>query len=196
MKNFAVFLDRDGVIIKDVNNLETSEQIKLIPNATEAIHLLNKENIPVSVVTNQPGIARGLITEQDLKKIHKDLKEILSNNNAKIDAVYYCPHHPNANVKEYREVCNCRKPEPGMLIQGAKDLNIDIKDCYMIGDRNSDVLAGIKAKCKITINVLTGTNKPILSGSVSQEEINNTKPDYICKDLLEAVQLILRLEKG
>lgn len=189
----AVFLDRDGVIIKDADNLTSPEEIEIIPTAPKAINLLNQKNIPVIVITNQPIIARGKITEQDLEEIHKVLREKLGD--AKLDAIYYCPHHPNADVEKYRVVCKCRKPEPGMLLQGAKEFNVDIKDCYMIGDRNSDILAGKKAGCKATILVKTGENTPITSGTVSKAEIDSAKPDHTCKDILEAVELILKSER-
>jgi D,D-heptose 1,7-bisphosphate phosphatase len=190
----AVFLDRDGVIIRDVDNLTKPEQIELLPNTAKALKLLNKEKIPVIVITNQPVIARGWITEQDIEEIHKVLKEKLAEKNASIDAVYYCPHHPNANLTQYKQVCECRKPEPGMLLQGARDFNINIRDCYLVGDRKSDILAGKKAGCKTTIFVKTGIDKPINSGSVSKSELENVKPDYVCKDILEAVELILKLD--
>lgn len=193
MKVSAVFLDRDGVIIKDVDNLRSINQIVLIPQVIEAIKLLNDAKIPVIVVTNQPVVARGLITEDNLEKIHETIKNMLQVKGAQVDGIYYCPHHPNANVQKYKQACKCRKPEPGMLLQGAKDFNVDIRDCCMIGDRNSDVLTGKKAGCMCTIRVSTGVNKPIVSGSISQSEITDAKPDYICKDLFEAVKIILNL---
>ena len=189
-----VFLDRDGVVIKDVNNLTKPEQIELLPGAAEGIRLLNDARIYVIIITNQPVIARGWVIKVEVEKIHKILENKLNEQGAKIDKFYYCPHHPNATVEKYKKVCNCRKPEPGMLLKGAKDFGVSIGESYMVGDSPSDIFAGKKAGCKANILILGGDNTPIVSGTVSQREMENVKPDYTCQDLYKAAQKILELD--
>lgn len=158
----AIFLDRDGVINKEVNLLNQPEQMELIPGAAEAIKHINKSDFLTVVVTNQPVIARNLCTFDELDFIHAKMETLLGLEGAYINALYLCPHHPDSGYpeerKEYKINCNCRKPAPGMLFQAAKDLNIDLSRSYMIGDRESDIKAGIAAGCKQSI--LIDTNRP------------------------------------
>lgn len=160
-KRPAIFLDRDGVINKEVILLNSVEQMELIPGAAEAIKLINKSDYLAIVVTNQPVIARNLCTLEELDHIHMRMDTLLGQQHAYINALYFCPHHPDSGYpeerKEYKIKCNCRKPAPGMLIKAAEDWNIDLANSYMIGDSDRDVQAGINAGVKRSI--LIETNK-------------------------------------
>ena len=185
----AVFLDRDGVITQDPPHYAYRlDQLKLIPKSAEAIRLLNKNNFQVIVVSNQSGVARGYYKEKDLMKFNYALEEELKKDDAYIDAIYYCPHHPEAKIERYKINCNCRKPKPGMLKKAAKELNIDLKLSFMIGDKLSDIEAGKRAGCK-TIIVKTG---------YGIEELKNKtiNCDYIADDLYYAVKHILYLSSN
>jgi D,D-heptose 1,7-bisphosphate phosphatase len=151
----AVFLDRDGVINYEVDLLHRVEQMQLIPGAAEAIRRINQMGYLAIVVTNQPVIARNLCSFEDLEQIHMQMETLLGHEHAYVNAIYYCPHHPDAGYpeerKEYKIRCNCRKPAPGMLLQAAKDWNIDLENSYMIGDSQRDVEAGHNAGVKQSI---------------------------------------------
>lgn len=151
----AVFLDRDGTINVEVHYLSRADQIELLPTVAETISLLNQRGIPVVVVTNQAGIARGYFPEDQLNGIHERLSEMLGQRNAQLDGIYYCPHHPTEGMGSYRVHCECRKPGPGMLVRAAADLGIDLGRSLMIGDRESDLQAGANAGCTTAL-VLTG----------------------------------------
>lgn len=184
MKNKAVFLDRDGVIIQEPPHYaHTPDQMRLIPGIKEAIRLLNENDFKVIVVTNQAGVAKGYYTEEEVISFNKLMKEELELYNAKIDAILYCCHNSEAKVERYRKDCDCRKPKPGMLKRAEKELNIDLNVSYMIGDKKSDIDAGKSIGCK-TILVLTG---------YGTEELKryDIEYDHIAKDLYEAVINIL-----
>src|SRR6266851_9710002 len=118
-KKPAVFLDRDGVLIEEVNYLTEVGQVRLIPGAAEAVAELNRAGVPVVVVTNQAGVARGYFPEERVAEVHVYLDELLAERGARVDRYYYCPHHPDAAVERYRVECECRKPKPGMLRRAA-----------------------------------------------------------------------------
>lgn len=139
MSTTAVFLDRDDTIIRDVPYLNDPDKIELLPGAAQAIALLNEHDLPVIIVTNQSGIARGLLDEHILKSIHERLTALLSEQGASIDAIYYCPHHPEGSVAELRRECACRKPAPGLLLKAAFDFGLDLKRCYLVGDKPIDI---------------------------------------------------------
>lgn len=158
----AVFLDRDGVISKEVDLLCKPEQLKLIEGVGEAIRYINEKGYLAIVVTNQPVIARNLCSLEELDFIHAKMETLLGHERAYVNAIYYCPHHPDSGYpeerKEYKIKCDCRKPAPGMLLKAANDWNIDLSQSYMIGDRPSDVKAGENAGCKQAIQI--EMNKP------------------------------------
>lgn len=169
----AVFLDRDGVISKEVDLLCRPDQLELIDGAAQAINYINQKGYLAIVITNQPVIARNLCSIEDLEYIHAKLETLLGAEHAYLDALYYCPHHPDAGYpeerKEYKIPCECRKPNPGMLLQAAKDWNIDLSQSYMIGDRESDKRAGENAGVKASL--LIEQNKPFALYKVIQKLI-------------------------
>lgn len=155
----AIFLDRDGTINKYVGFLTRPEQFELIPGVAEAIRLINKSGYLAIVVSNQPVIARGDCTFEELQTIHEKMETLLGREGAFVDAIYYCPHHPDRGFEgerpEYKIDCDCRKPKPGLLLRAAKDWNIDLSQSYMIGDSERDVAAGENAGCREAIRVET-----------------------------------------
>jgi D-glycero-D-manno-heptose 1,7-bisphosphate phosphatase len=190
--NKAVFLDRDGVITKEPPYYAHKiEQLELIPKSAEAIRLLNESGFKVIVVSNQSGVARGYYQEKDIEIYNRAMTKKLEEKNAYIDAIYYCPHYSKATIEKYKIDCDCRKPNPGMLKRAEKDLNLDLKCSFLIGDKMSDTEAGYRAGCK-TILVLTGQGNDELK-KISEM---NIKPDYILRDLYTAVQTINRSNKN
>ena len=152
----ALFLDRDGVLIEEVEYLARLELVKLIPGAAAVVRRFNDAGWRVAVVSNQSGVARGLLPESLLPEVHREIaRQLLEEAGAKIDGFYYCPHHPTAGQGSYRIECDCRKPKPGMLLQAARELGIDLAHSWMIGDRRTDLEAGAAAGCR-TILVQTG----------------------------------------
>ena len=151
-KQKAIFLDRDGTINKYVGFLTDINDFELLPNVVEAIKKINSSGYLAIVVTNQPVIARGEVTYDELQEIHNKMETLLGAEGAYIDAIYYCPHHSHkgyeGEITELKFECDCRKPKPGMLIKAATDFNIDLSQSWMIGDGENDVLAGKNAGCK------------------------------------------------
>jgi len=191
--NRAVFLDRDGVICEDVNYMKNPSQFKLIPGVGSAISLLNDIGLKVVVVSNQSGVARGYLTEDDVKKVNQKMVNELGGS-CHIDAIYYCPHHPEMGSKAYKKECDCRKPNPGMLKFAAQDLNLDLERSFIIGDKMDDILTGYRVGCE-TILVLTGKGRDELEAYTKpnkQLPKNWIKLDYIASDLSEAVLIILK----
>lgn len=180
----AIFLDRDGVLIKDMDKKPVVANFKMLEGVSEAIKKLNQSDYLSIVVTNQPMIAKGFVTFEQVDEVHKQLETALGKNGAYLDDIYFCPHHPEkgfeGEVPELKIDCNCRKPKPGMLLKATQEYNIDLKKSWMIGDRESDIEAGKVAGC--------GT---ILVGSVSTSE----KADYRCQNLSEAIEYILEKQE-
>lgn len=154
-KQKAVFLDRDGTINKYVGFLTKPEQFELLPGVAEAIKKINKSGYLAIVVTNQPVIARGDCTWEELQEIHNKMETELGKEGAFVDAIYICPHHKDKGFEgerpEYKFDCDCRKPKPGLLLNASKDFNIDLSQSYMIGDGENDVLAGDASGCRISL---------------------------------------------
>ena len=151
-KQKAIFLDRDGTLNKYVGFLRNIDDLELIPGVSNAIRRINNSPYLAIVITNQPVIARGEVTYEELDEIHNKLETLLGIDGAYLDAIYYCPHHQDkgfeGEVKELKINCDCRKPKPGMLLKAAKDFNIDLSQSWMIGDDKNDILAGQAAGCK------------------------------------------------
>jgi D-glycero-D-manno-heptose 1,7-bisphosphate phosphatase len=179
---WAVFLDRDGTINEEVEYLDDPDELRLIPGAAEAIHFLNQAGVPAIVVTNQAGVGRGYFSEARVEAIHQQLAKQLAAHDARLDAIYYCPHHPD-------EGCDCRKPKPGMLKGAAREHGLDLSRSFAVGDKVSDLEAGRRAGCR-TVLVLTGY------GTEAQEAFKHSdfQPDFTARDLLEAVRWVLAQE--
>jgi D,D-heptose 1,7-bisphosphate phosphatase len=151
-KQKAIFLDRDGTINKYVGFLRNIDDFELLDGAAEAIRKINNSGYLAVVVTNQPVIARGEVTFEELDEIHKKMETLLGDEGAYLDGIYFCPHHPDkgfdGELPELKISCGCRKPKPGMLLQAAKDYNIDLSSSWMVGDGKNDIECGKNAGCK------------------------------------------------
>ena len=183
-KNKAIFLDRDGTINKSVEFLIKARQFKLIRGAAKAIKEFNRLGFLVIIITNQPVVSWGIIDPKGIEKLHAFLIEKFKKLSARIDGVYFCPHHPASKIPEWGIRCKCRKPAAGMIRKALKDFNIDYKKSFMIGDALIDVLAGQRASLK-TIQVKTGPGHPRLD-----KIYKYVKPDFVAKSLPEAVKII------
>jgi D-glycero-D-manno-heptose 1,7-bisphosphate phosphatase len=184
MKTRAVFLDRDGVINRkaaDGEYVTCWEDFHLLPGVIESIAHLNRAGIRVIVVTNQRCVAKGLLAESDLKKLHGKMSEHLAQAGAFIDAIYYCPHPLEAS-------CDCRKPAPGMLLEAAREHNLDLSASWMIGDSGSDIRAGKSAGCR---TILVSENNAVKQGTESGAVLP-ADADIIAESLLDSIQQILQ----
>lgn len=154
-KQKAIFIDRDGTVNKLVGFLKNIDDFELIDGVTEAIKEINKSGYLAVIITNQPVIARGEVTVEQLDMIHNKMETVLGEEGAYLDAIYYCPHHPDkgyeGEVKELKINCDCRKPKPGLILRAANDFNIDLSKSWMVGDSENDVLAGIAAGCNTAL---------------------------------------------
>jgi D-glycero-D-manno-heptose 1,7-bisphosphate phosphatase len=211
----TVFLDRDGTINREVHHLRRVDQFELLDRAAEAIRLLNESGMRVVVVTNQAAIARGLLSVDGLDEIHTAMHTLLGRHGARVDAIYYCPHHPTEGVGAYRTECSCRKPRPGALKRAAHELQLDLENSFFVGDKRSDLEAGRAAGCG-TILVRTGYGRATeaqlqealqprraetqtVSAARGRPTEHNPSPsrtyhglvDHVAENLLEAAQWIL-----
>jgi D-glycero-D-manno-heptose 1,7-bisphosphate phosphatase len=185
----AVFLDRDGVLVEDVNLLVRPEEMHLYPEVAATLRRAVEDGFELVVVTNQTVVARGLATLAEVDDLHRHLShEIAAAGGPTLEHFYVCPHHPHANLAEYRVVCDCRKPRPGLLARAAAELHIDLERSFFVGDRMSDVVAGARAGC-FTILLETGahTQPPIESVDPIDPSI---RPDRVCRSLPEALAWI------
>ena len=192
----AIFLDRDGTLIEEVGYLQRLEEIQIYPEAFEAVEKINQSGARAIVITNQSAIARGLIREEDLEQVHHFIAEAFRQKKARIDAFYHCPHHPTEGTGANTRACDCRKPQPGLLLRAARDLQLDLGGSYMIGDKLRDTEAGHQAGCG-SILVKTGYGQEELL-SLDKEEASKSslndplqRPDHISVNILEAVNWIL-----
>ena len=184
--NAAVFLDRDGTLIDDIDYLSGFDQIALFPWTVDALRLIARAGYLTVVVTNQSAVARGIVTEDFVRATHAELNRRLERGGAHIDAFYFCPHHPDATIEQYRRECRCRKPEPGMLEDAARDLSIDLSRSWMVGDRWIDVAAGNAASVR-SVLVRSGH-----AARVEEVPAPGIRADAILNNLMEAVGWILR----
>jgi len=187
MAKAAVFLDRDGTINEQMGYINHVSRFQMLPRAAAGIRLLNDRHIPVVVVSNQSGLARGYFPQEVLDEVDRKMRELLAVEGAHVDGVYYCPHHPEAKTEALRQDCNCRKPRTGLFERAAVDLDLDLARSYVVGDRWSDLkaAAGIGAT---GILVLTGY------GRGDQAYIGPTQqiqPRHVAEDLFAAVQWII-----
>ena len=188
----TIFLDRDGVINRNPPNkgyVKKWEEFTFIPNARKAIRELTESGYRIIVVTNQAGIGRGLYSEEDLADIHSRMVAEISKTGGRIDAVYYCPHHPDAG-------CECRKPKPGMLARAAREHNIELENAYLIGDTTTDIEAG-KSVGTTAFLVLTGLGQEsyyhyINTKSGWRADSNGYRPEKIFTNLYTATRWLLK----
>lgn len=183
----AVFLDRDGIINEEIGLIKKKEDLKLISDASNSIKLFNNNNILTLVVTNQPVVAKNLCTIHELKEIHAYMRLLLSKDNAYLDGVYFCPHHPDKgfpgeNIK-YKYQCICRKPAIGLLEEAKKDYELELKKCFIIGDTTTDIQTGINAHCRTIL---------VKSGYMGRDKKYLANPDYIFDSLLDAAKFIVK----
>ncbi|MBN2210996.1 MAG: HAD family hydrolase [Sedimentisphaerales bacterium] len=183
MAQKAVFLDRDGTLIEHYDYLTEESQVKLLDRIAAPLSLLKERGYLLVVVTNQSGVARGLLTEKKLRSIHDYFRKLLAEKGVYLDGLYYCPYHPEAPVEKYRCDSDLRKPKPGMLKQAAADLDIDLAASWMIGDDDRDIHAGRSAGCRTILLEKRGS---------SLVRRGDAKPDYQAVNLQEAANIVLR----
>lgn len=178
----AVFLDRDDTLINDPGYISDPVQVELLPGASKALIDIKKMGYKTIVVSNQSAVARGIITEKTLDHIHARLRELLGRQNAYLDAIYYCPFHPEGSVAKYRKESQMRKPNPGMLLQAAKEMDLDLNNSWMVGDSYRDIAAGKNAGCKTIL--INSSAHPVKKIS------DDPEPDYKAVNIVEAVNII------
>jgi D-glycero-D-manno-heptose 1,7-bisphosphate phosphatase len=185
--NRAVFLDRDGTINEEVGYLTDLQRLKLIPGAGAAIRRLNDAGLKVVLVTNQSGVARGYFPESFVHDTHALLETLLREEGARLDGIYYCPHHPSAGTSRHTVTCDCRKPGTGLIDRAAQELDIDVKNSFMAGDKWSDIELGQRAGAR-TVLVRTGF-APDDPGNARPLHVRD--PDFIAHTINEAADWII-----
>ena len=176
----AVFLDRDGTLIEEAEYLSREQDVRFVPRVAEALKKLKAAGFLLFIVTNQSGIGRGYFTVSDMQRVHRFLLGVLAKDGATVDAIYYCPHHPDDN-------CDCRKPSPKFLQDAAKQFRISLPNSFMIGDKMIDVETGHRAGAR-GILVRTGYGK-------EEAKKSDDQPDFVADDLVAAVEWILSQRK-
>jgi D-glycero-D-manno-heptose 1,7-bisphosphate phosphatase len=182
----AVFLDRDGTLSEERGFIDRLDLVEIFPWTSDAIRLLNRAGFAVVVVTNQSAIGRGIIDLPFLQSVHDLFDRHLAKSGARVDRYYFCPHHPDAPLPEYRQTCRCRKPGPGMIEQATTDLGLDLSRSFMVGDRRIDVASGHAAGVR---SLLVRSGHSAYGGEAPP---GLAEPDAILNNLMEAVGWILR----
>jgi len=182
MSEKAVFLDRDDTIIKDSGYINDPEDVNLLPGAARGLLQLRSMGYKLVLVSNQSGVARGIVTEKALGDIHERLEELLAKEGAYLDGIYYCPYHPEGSVAKYRRESELRKPNPGMLLRAAEQFDIELGASWAIGDSQRDIEAGLRAGCR-TILIEQSEDK-------RQLQIPEAKPHFRAVNIAEAVNII------
>jgi D,D-heptose 1,7-bisphosphate phosphatase len=190
MPRRAVFLDRDGTIIAEKEYLSDPAKVELLSGAGEGIARMRDSGYVAVMTSNQSGVARGYFDEAAVSRVNDRLQEMLGEFNTKLDGMYYCPHYLKGTVPAFSWDCDCRKPKPGMLIKAAKEMDIDLSQSWVIGDKQADIDFGRKAGLK-TILVLTGYGIETRKQGMAPGE----GPDYVARDLGEAADLIVALKR-
>ena len=181
----AVFLDRDGTLIEESGYLDRLERLSFFPYSVDAVRVLNRSGLAVVVITNQAGIARGIVKESFVEEAHQHIAQRLETGGAKIDAFYYCPHFPGGVVEPYNRTCDCRKPQPGLLQRAAADLDLDLEHSFVVGDRWHDLAAG---------QAVGASGVLVRTGIGWRDEATpdpHTVPDAIVDNLMDAAAWIL-----
>lgn len=185
----TIFLDRDGTINRESGYINNIAMFEFLPGAVDALRLLKNSGWQLIVITNQAGIARGYFSEDFLFGLHKYMQEQLKIQNAEVDAIYYCPHHPEVGSFPYRKDCNCRKPKTGLIDRALVENEIDIANSFMVGDRYSDIKTGSASNIK-TVFIRSGYGR----GEWEKDHlIWDTKPDFIYDNILEFAQSIAKM---
>lgn len=187
MERRAIFLDRDGTVSEEVGYVNHLDRLRLLPRTAEAVRRINDSGFLAVLVTNQAGVARGYFKEELVRRVHRHLEELLAQEGAHLDAIYYCPHHPTAGEPPYRRDCACRKPRPGMIEAAEKDLEIDVPRSFMVGDKHSDIVFAHSVGMKGVL-VKTGYGLGEIEGWSAEW---TEQPDEISDHLLDAVDWIL-----
>ena len=182
----AVFIDRDGTLNEDIGYVSTPDELVLYPWAAQSVRQINEAGLLAVVITNQSGIARGMYTEAILDAIHRRMTQELAREGARVDAIYYCPHHPDIGLPSYRMVCECRKPQAGLLDRAAREHGIDLARSFVIGDKASDIKLAENAGARGAL-VLTGYGRE----TVAHPNRWPCAPEFTAENLLEAVKRIL-----
>ncbi len=187
----AVFLDRDGVLVEDRGLLVDPAELRVLPGVPAALRRLKEVGFRLIVVSNQSVVARGMLSPAGVEAIHAHLQDLLkAAGSPRLDAIYFCPHHPEADLPEYRLECECRKPRPGALIRAAEEHGLDLSASFMVGDRLTDIAAGKAAGCRTILLKPQGMEPPRPTSPPPPE--GWPRPDYICPDLPTAVEWILQ----
>jgi D-glycero-D-manno-heptose 1,7-bisphosphate phosphatase len=190
IKRKAVFIDRDGTLNVDTAYPSRPEQIAVYPESYEAVRRLNGAGLLAVVVTNQSGVGRGLLTEDDLNDIHARLSASFASRDARLDAIYFCPHYTLSDDPRYRKECDCRKPNPGLALRAAADLGIDLGGSYVIGDKADDIIFAMNIRA-VPVLVLTGSGRD----SLTKIRELGLKPAYIAETILQAADWVLDRER-
>jgi D-glycero-D-manno-heptose 1,7-bisphosphate phosphatase len=186
MKRRAVFMDRDGTISEEVGYVNHPSRYRVFPYSARAVRLLNEADWLAILVTNQAGVARGYFTEEMIGEVHDVLKQEMERGGARLDAIYYCAHHPSVGEPPYRIDCDCRKPKPGLIQRAAADFGIDLAQSWMIGDRYGDIEMARNAGVRSAF-LMSGYGR----GEWEYQRASwQHEPDMVAEDLLEAVQRI------
>ena len=186
----AIFMDRDGTICEEVGYVNHLSRSRLLPHSLEAIRGVNRLGYLAIVATNQSGVARGLFTEDLVRAVHDQLRGWVESGGGRLDALYYCPHHPREGAPPYRIECDCRKPRPGMLVRAAREHDVDLGRSWMIGDSLVDLEAGAAAGARV-VHVLTGYGIGLRD---NQPHRFQAAPAHTATDLLAAVRWIAAQE--
>ena len=182
MSDKAIFLDRDDTLIEDPGYISSPEQVKLLTGVPRALIELKALGYKLVVITNQSAVARGIVTEKVLGEIHKRLERLLAEKNAFFDRIYYCPYHPEGAVKKYRQESELRKPNPGMLLKAAEEMDLDLDQSWCVGNSSSDIEAGLRAGCKTILIDLPSRRQ--------QLKPSDPRPDYKAINIKEVVNII------
>lgn len=190
--NKVVFLDRDGTVNEEVHYLHRPEDLKIFPEAVQAIRILKRSGFKIVIITNQAGVARGYYSCRDVEDLHRYMNQILRKEEAEIDGFYYCPHHPEYGVGIYKKVCHCRKPDIGMFEMAEKDFPTDKAHSYMIGDKALDIQAG---KNYGVCSILVGTGYGAALKAEAEERGEKPFYDFYAETLVDAAEYIIAREK-
>ncbi|MDB6108568.1 MAG: family hydrolase [Pedosphaera sp.] len=186
-----MFLDRDGTLIKEVEGLRSPDQLEVLPGVAAAIRELNHHGWRTILITNQPVVAKGFCTEADVATVHNKLETLLGREHAFLDRIYWCPHHPHKGFPgerpELKIHCDCRKPKPGMVLQAAEELNLDLRACWFIGDTTTDLETARNTGVRSIL---------VRTGHGGRDGIFKSEPDFTTDNLLDAVRVIVTKTKS